>query len=108
MKCKLVNVYDRATEYVALVCKFDESDVPFLEKVGWGDVRDLTFVSIIGPYTSAVLSRFDYPPYDIRERSDKMDVNATTIKLTEYLRDKDFSQIPTVIDLTRFKSQYVP
>ena len=108
MKCKLARVYDEATEYLALVCKFDKDDEPLLERVGWADVEDLTFISIIGPKASAAISHFEYPPYDIKERSEKMDVNATTIKLAEYLKGRGFAQIPNVIDLTNFRSQYVP
>ena len=71
---KLVRVRDRGTDMVFMVA------------------------TVTGRFAGA-LSTFHHPPYDIKERSAKLDVNSTTIGVTNAIRHMSYVDIPNVIDL---------
>jgi len=94
VKSKLVKIHDEGTEFVICVTKFEESDRELVRRSGW-EVKDtLTLITELGNEARSVMSNFHYPEYDIPERTGKMGVNGTTLKMTEQLSIIPFDDIP--------------
>lgn len=94
VKSKLVKIYDKGTEFVICITKFEESDQELLERAGWKVEDTLTLITELGNEARSAISNFHCPPYDIPERTGKMGVNRTTLKMTEQLSRIPFDDIP--------------
>lgn len=95
VKSKLVKIHDEGTEFVICISKFEESDQELLERSGWKVEDTLTLITELGNEARSAISNFHYPPYDIPERSGKMHVDGTTLKMTEQLSKIPFDDIPS-------------
>lgn len=99
-KSTLVRVKDEGTDMVFLVVKFVRDDAEILNSKGWSYSPELCVIAAIGPEIRASMSIFDYPLYDIEERSGTLGANHTTVSLAEVLRDIPFDEISDLIDVT--------
>jgi hypothetical protein len=96
MKVKMVTVKDEGTRPMNyFVMKPDkEEEWEAYRDAGWGDEPLLIVRLGIGGYASAVISNFHYPPYDINERSRKMELNGTNLYACTLIARKGFDNLP--------------
>jgi len=103
MKIKTVRILDSATEVWYLIGKPDSSDYELMESTGWG-VQPVTLLINLkrGGGVEGCMATFRGSiPYDLQEYG-PLDVNGTTIKLAEIVRDMPFEDIPEVLDVRKY------
>ena len=106
---KLITVLDKGTKMVFMITKFEASDAEILMSRGWKLSEELTMITEVGTKVCSAmlnegtakssLSVFNYPQYDIGERSGKLHYSHTTHALAKVVRDMSFDEIPDVIDV---------
>lgn len=106
---KIVTVLDEGTKMVFMITKFEASDAEILKSRGWKLSDELTMITEVGiKVCSAMLNEgiakssmsvFNFPKYDVGERSGKLHYSHTTHGLAKVVRDMNFDEIPDVIDV---------
>lgn len=110
----LVTVLDKGTKMLFMITKFEASDDEILKSRGWLLSEELTIITEIGNKASSTIlsegvakssmSKFDFPVYDIKERSDKLGYSHTTDALARVVKNMNFDEIPDVIDVSDIKT----
>ena len=103
MRIKAIRVLDSGTDVYFLVGKMDESDEPWMRWAGWSGGPTL----ILKPrndLTYAVISHFSCPEVDIEEKG--MSLDSTVLGLVNAVKDLDFEQVPSFLDLRRRSSDF--
>lgn len=127
MKTKIVRVKDRGTALkYYLVTEFGRSykdsfndwnepeEMVMMESLGWGrryrQYPYLIVELIEGGGVSAVISHFDYPQYDIGERSKKMECHGTNLFAVTIISEFKFDDLPEMItekEMERRRDQFI-
>ena len=102
MKVKTVTVKDEGTCLKTYFVMMPETvaEIQAYDFAGWDPERLPLLIVELGPggYASAVISTFRYPPYDIGERSVKMDGNGTNLLAVTLMARAGFDDMPSHID----------
>lgn len=109
VQSKLVIVLDDGTKMVFMITKFEASDTEILKSRGWKVSDELTMITEVGiKVCSAMLNEgiakssisvFNFPKYDVEERSGKLHYSHTTHALAKVVRNMKFDEIPDVINV---------
>jgi len=106
---KFATVLDKGTKMLFMITKFEASDADILMSRGWKLSEELTMITEVGTKVcSAMLNEgiakssmsvFNFPKYDVEERTGKLHYTHTTHALAKVVRSMKFDEIPDVINV---------